>query len=169
LFTKKIRIATCHTQAQFKWDNEMKNIETVIHIHSPLHKVWNVLMDFDSYPSWNPFVRSIQGDVVPGRKIDITLKLPGNKEMDFKPEVLTTKKNREFRWKGKLLMKGLFDGEHYFILSALPNGSTSMRHGEQFSGILPPIMPGLLKKTKLGFQNMNIALKERCENPTRLN
>lgn len=141
----------------------MKKIETVIHIHTPLQNVWNVLMDFQSYPEWNPFVKSIEGDVSPGHMLSVTLQLPGEKEMNFTPRVLRAEPNQEFRWKGKLFIKGLFDGEHYFILNPLPNGSTALKHGETFSGILPRLMPGILEKTKTGFQNMNVALKERCE------
>lgn len=141
----------------------MKKIETVIHIHKPLQQVWNVLMDFQSYPEWNPFVKSIKGDVSPGHKLTVTAKLPGKKEMVFSPEVVTAEPHRELRWKGKLLVKGLFDGEHYFILDPLPNGSTALHHGEIFKGILPHLMPGVIEKTKRGFQDMNIAMKERCE------
>lgn len=141
----------------------MKKIETVIHIHKPAQQVWNVLMDFEAYPEWNPFITSISGDVSPGNELSITARLPGKNEMVFKPKVLKAKPNLELRWKGKLLIKGIFDGEHYFSLTELPNGSTALQHGEIFSGILPHLMPGILDKTLEAFQNMNIALKKRCE------
>lgn len=144
----------------------MRSIETIIHIHTPLQKVWDVLMDFESYPEWNPFIISIEGIAKPGRNIAIKLKLSGEKEMAFKPRILITEPFQEFRWKGKMLINGLFDGEHYFILSDLPNGSTSLRHGENFSGLLTYFMPGLFNKTEKGFQKMNLALKERCEAQT---
>jgi hypothetical protein len=141
----------------------MKKIETVIHIHRPLEQVWDVLMDFAAYPEWNPFITSISGDPFPGNRIKVTAKLPGKKGMEFKPVVLKSEPMSELRWKGKLIFKGLFDGEHYFILNRLPNGSTALHHGERFSGILPPVLKGMLKKTEMGFQKMNVALKERCE------
>lgn len=141
----------------------MQKIETVIHIHRPLQQVWDVLMDFASYPDWNPFVTSISGDPSPGSKLSITIQPPGKREMQFKPVILKSEPESEFRWKGKLLIKGLFDGEHYFILKPLPNGSTAVHHGEIFSGLLPPVMKSILKKTEMGFQKMNVALKERCE------
>jgi hypothetical protein len=56
--------------------------------------------------------------------------------MEFSPSVLVTTNDREFRWKGRLLFPGLFDGEHYFLLEDSPSGGTHFRHGERFSGLL---------------------------------
>ena len=39
----------------------MKNIQTEILINTDITKVWDVLMNFDSYPKWNPFITSISG------------------------------------------------------------------------------------------------------------
>jgi hypothetical protein len=142
----------------------MRTLETIIHIHAPLHHVWDTLMEFDKYPEWNPFVKEISGTADKGHQLSVTIQLPGKKAMVFKPMVLKSEKQSEFRWKGKFLIKGIFDGEHYFILKQLPNGSTALRHGEIFTGLLIPFMGSVLKKTKQGFENMNVALKERCEN-----
>jgi hypothetical protein len=60
-------------------------------------------------------------------------------------------------------MKGIFDGEHYFMLIDLDNGQTRFIHGEKFGGILVPFMEKTLGKTKKGFELMNQALKEQCE------
>lgn len=83
--------------------------------------------------------------------------------MTFKPEVLKVDVNKEFRWKGKLLLKGIFDGEHYFQLMDLGDGTTHFVHGESFIGLLVPLMGGALTKTKMGFELMNEALKRECE------
>jgi len=83
--------------------------------------------------------------------------------MLFKPLVVKSEPMSELRWKGKLFFRGLCDGEHYFILNQLPNGSTALHHGEIFSGLLPPVMKSIFKRTEMGFQKMNVALKERCE------
>ncbi len=36
----------------------MKSLETDIIINAPIDPVWNILVDFDSYPEWNPFIKS---------------------------------------------------------------------------------------------------------------
>lgn len=33
------------------------NASTCIEINAPLSTAWDVLLDFPSYPDWNPFVR----------------------------------------------------------------------------------------------------------------
>lgn len=142
----------------------MKEIKTVIHIHAPCEYVWNTLMDFKAYPSWNPFIRSIEGIPAPGNSISVTMSPPGSKHpMKFTPSVIKSEANREFRWLGHLFIKGIFDGEHYFIFEKLPNGSTAVHHGERFGGVLTPFLKGVLKNTETGFKEMNVALKERCE------
>ncbi len=146
----------------------MKEIKTIIHIHAPAHIVWDVLMNFQDYPHWNPFIREIEGSAVTGEKISVTILPPDlEKTMTFSPNVLRLENQKEFRWRGKLFIKGLFDGEHYFLISNLPNGSTALVHGETFSGLIVPFLGRILQKTELGFQQMNIALKDLCEKKAR--
>jgi uncharacterized protein YndB with AHSA1/START domain len=44
----------------------MKEIHTEIEINSPAEKVWRVLTDFATYPEWNPFEGSGDGDTRDG-------------------------------------------------------------------------------------------------------
>lgn len=83
--------------------------------------------------------------------------------MTFKPVVLKFEPKKEFRWKGKLGIQGIFDGEHYFILEEVDNNQTKLIHGEKFSGILVYVMGNVLEKTKIGFELMNEALKKQSE------
>jgi len=146
----------------------MKEIKTIIHIHAPANIVWEVLMNFQKYPQWNPFIREIEGHAETGKQISVTMLPPDfDKPMTFSPSVLKNENQKEFRWRGKLFMKGLFDGEHYFLLEKLPNGSTALEHGESFSGLMVPFLKSTLKKTEQRFQQMNIALKELCEDKFR--
>lgn len=136
-----------------------KNIETQIIINATPEQVWVVFSNFSEYPLWNPFVKSFKGIPTVGQKIEVNL--PG---MKFKPIVLVYDINRELRWKGKLLLKGLFDGEHYFKLIDNGNGTTTFIQGEYFKGLLLPLFNNMLdKKTKPGFEEMNEKLKLRVE------
>lgn len=141
----------------------MKQIETQIIIHTRPEKVWSVLMDFPSFPAWNPFIRHIGGGHQAGESLKVALKVPDGMEMTIGPQILKAEPNKEFRWKGKMIISGLFDGEHYFKLIDLGDGRTQFIHGEQFSGILVGLFGGTLAKTKIGFEQMNQALKKRCE------
>ncbi len=142
----------------------MKHLTTEITIDAPVQKVWDALMDFESYPEWNPFIRKIEGAARVGEKLDNTIEPPGRKPMNFKPRVLAVKPRREFRWKGKLLIPGLFDGEHYFQLEEMGGEKTKFVHGERFTGLLVGMLWKSLKEpTTKGFESMNEALKERAE------
>jgi hypothetical protein len=84
--------------------------------------------------------------------------------MTFSPVVLRNTAGREFRWKGKLVLPGIFDGEHYFRLASGGAGSTQFTHGERFTGLLVPLLRGALDRdTRSGFEAMNRALKQRVE------
>lgn len=136
-------------------------IKTEITINATPEKIWSVLTDFACYPDWNPFVKSLTGNVAVGSKIKITL--PG---MKFSPTVLVLEKNREFRWLGHLLFPGLFDGEHRFQIVDNGDGTSKLIHAEKFRGILVGIFARKLKgETKRGFEEMNLQLKIRAEQP----
>ena len=139
-------------------------IVTAISIAASPERVWAVLLDFARYPEWNPFVRSIEGLPSEASSLKVTISPPGGKSMTFRPIVLRQTVGQEFRWKGKFLLPGLFDGEHYFGLAHASDGSTQFTHGERFTGFLVPVFRRTLdRSTKAGFEAMNLALKQRVE------
>ncbi len=141
-----------------------KEINTEIVINSTPEKIWSILTDFEKYPTWNPFIKSITGDVAVGNKITARLEPPEASGMTFKPTVLAFEKNNEFRWIGHLLFPGLFDGEHKFELIDNKNGTTTFKQSEKFGGILVPLFKKMLDtNTTNGFNLMNKKLKELAE------
>jgi|SRR5215472_3731639 len=141
----------------------MHRLETSIEINASAERVWSILMDFPKYPRWNPFVRSIEGAPSVGESLKVVIQSPGSRGMRFQPEVLACEPRRELRWKGRLWMTGLFDGEHYFRLEARPGG-VLFTQGEGFSGLLVPLFRRALDgATRQGFVLMNEALKWEAE------
>jgi hypothetical protein len=142
----------------------MKSIRTEIVINARPERVWRVLTNFAAYPEWNPFIIRVEGAAIAGSRLRNTMQLEGQKEQIFRPKVLEVVPGKSFRWEGHLFFKGLFDGEHYFLLEALEEGATRLVHGENFRGILAgPLLRMIGKQTREGFLKMNEALKERCE------
>lgn len=141
----------------------MRKIKTEVIINTPPGKVWEVLTNFENHPKWNPFIKSIVGEKAVDKKITVLLKPPEGNGMTFKPIILKFEPNREFRWKGSFGMKGIFDGEHYFVLERISDNQTKFIHGENFSGILVNVVGKMLDKTRDGFVLMNEALKKECE------
>jgi hypothetical protein len=141
----------------------VRQIQTSIDIAASPTRVWSVLTDFRAYATWNPFITSIDGKPQPGAQLRVTIAPPGRRPMTFRPVVLTATP-RELRWRGRLLVPGLFDGEHAFQLELLLTAGCRLHHTERFSGLLVALISGsLLDATRDGFEAMNGALKRRAE------
>ena len=139
-------------------------LRTEITINAPAEKVWANLVDFESFPKWNPFIRKAKGDLQPGGKLEVYLQAEGADGMTFTPTVLKVEKNREFRWLGKLGVSGIFDGEHIFTVQPNADGSVLFIHREEFNGVLVPLVLAMIEDdTRRGFNDMNRALKKRSE------
>jgi hypothetical protein len=139
-------------------------IDTSIEIDAPAARVWSILMDFAGYPRWNPFVRSIAGDTEVGATLVVSIEPPGGRAMRFRPVVIAFDPEHELRWKGKLLIPGLFDGEHWLRLRKRSGHEVVFEHGEHFTGLLVPrFRPSLDGATRNGFVAMNEALKREAE------
>jgi hypothetical protein len=138
-------------------------ITTSIDIAAPTEVVWRVLTDFDRYPEWNPFIPRIEGTPRPGARLRVRLAPPGGRAMTFRPTVLAAVPGGELRWLGRLLVAGLFDGEHSLTLT--PTGQDSCRfvQAETFRGALVPLLRRSLAATAEGFRQMNEALQRRAE------
>ena len=139
-------------------------IKTQIIIFAKTEKVWEVFANYEGYPNWNSFIKSIEGSVVVGEKIKVEIAPPEGKSMTFKPKVLTLIKNKELSWLGHLLFPGLFDGKHQFQLIDNGDGTTTFIQSEEFKGLLVPLFKRKLNaNTRNGFIEMNKKLKELAE------
>lgn len=141
-----------------------KEISTEILIESTPENVWRILTNFDQYPTWNPFIKSLQGSLRVGGKLTVRIEPPQTKGMTFKPTVLSVETNHGFSWRGRVLFKGIFNGDHRFELFDNHDGTITFKHSEQFTGILVPFLGKQLENnTKRGFEEMNRALKVLAE------
>jgi hypothetical protein len=141
-----------------------REIKTTIEIDAPANTVWAVLTDFSRYSEWNPFIRSIHGNATQGERLEILIHPPGGNAMTFRPVILALQPEAELRWMGRLMLPGIFNGEHQFQLEPIDEGRTRLIHRETFSGLLVPLLwRNLDTQTRQGFEAMNHALKQRVE------
>jgi hypothetical protein len=140
----------------------MRTIEHGIDIQAPVATVWQLLTDTDRYQDWNPFMPRLSGRLAPGERLTLTVR-PGTRTMTFRPTVLAVDGGTLIRWRGRLGMPGLFDGEHELRLEPGPDGCTHFVQRESFTGLLVPLMPRVLEDTATGFAAMNVALRDRAE------
>lgn len=139
-------------------------ITSKIDVHATPDRVWEILTDFDAYPEWNPFITSLAGSPSVGGKLDVFMKPPGGRGMRFKPTVVAVEPNRELRWLGRLIVPGLFDGEHVFQIEEVAPDRVRFHQEERFKGMLVPLLMRFIESgTQKGFEAMNHALKARAE------
>jgi len=140
-----------------------KKLHTEILIGATAEQVWRVLTDFDAYHLWNPFMVEAQGRAAVGERLSLRMQPVGGSAMTFTPTVLEAVPGRRLRWRGRLVMPGVFDGEHSFTIETHAAGVRLIQH-ENFTGVLVPLLAGQLDRGTLpGFELMNHALKERVE------
>ena len=142
----------------------MKELFTEVEIAASPEVVWDILTDFESYSDWNPFITRASGKVEAGAQLEIYIEPPGAKPMTFKPTVKHVDPGKSFRWLGRVMLPGIFDGLHVFELSKHGEGGTRLIHREEFRGFMVPLLwKSLDTQTRAGFEAMNAALKERAE------
>lgn len=142
----------------------MKELKTSVTISASPDKIWSILMDFDKYPEWNPFIISIIGKAKLRERLKVTIQPPGSKPMVFKPQVTLYKKDKQFGWLGGLFMRGIFDGHHIFEIEDDGDGRCTFIQREEFGGLLVPLLwKSLNTKTRAGFEAMNDKLKSLAE------
>jgi hypothetical protein len=146
-------------QGPFRW-----YIATSVEIDAPPARVWEVLVDLPAYAEWNPFIVEAAGRVAVGETLSLRMALPGRDPMTIEPRLLAVEPARELRWKGRLLVPGLFDGEHSFVLTPLEGGRTRLDHSERFAGLLLPLAKPLIHDdTAEAFRLLDTALAQRSE------
>lgn len=140
----------------------MRTIETTVEIDAAPEAVWAVLTDTAAYPDWNPFVRSLEGDLRIGARLHVCLQPPGGRAITMRPTVEVFDAPRELRWLGRLGLPRVFDGEHRFTIQSLDGGTRSrFVQAETFRGVLVPFVGSVLRTTRAGFEAMNDALRGR--------
>jgi hypothetical protein len=138
-------------------------IDASIIIDAPVEEVWSVLVDFNSWETWNDFIPIVEGNLQVGERLRIKVVSPGLKPMNFNPEVYVVEPIEAIVWGGSFL-KIIYRGDHTFLLEPIPEGKTRFRQIERFRGPMVLFMGSMIKKTKLGYHQMNLALKEQVEN-----
>ncbi len=129
--------------------------------------VWAILADTASYPSWNPFVRRLEGRIELGSRITVTMK-PGRREQVLRPRIVEVQPGRSFTWQGRVGVPGLLDGRHTFTVEPAGGSAVLVQH-EVLSGALVPLFRTMLvRDTPSAFTALNDALAARARDRSTL-
>ena len=139
------------------------HLRAEITIAASAERVWQVLTDFAAYRDWNPFMLEASGRPAKGERLTIRMQPVDGRAMTFTPTVLEAEPGHRLRWLGRLLLPGIFDGEHSFTIEPA-DGDVRFVQEEEFRGVLVPLLARNLRKgTGPAFEGMNRALKARAE------
>jgi hypothetical protein len=125
-------------------------------------RVWAVLADTEAYPQWNPFIRSLTGDLRAGARLRAVLQ-PADRPQTMRPRVVEATTGRGFTWLGHVVVPGILDGRHRFTVDPAADGTTRLIQHERLSGLLVPFFRRMLTAdTPRAFAAMNDALAVRA-------
>jgi hypothetical protein len=144
-----------------------KQLVSSIDIEAPAERVWEMLIDFPAFPSWNPFIVQAEGQAEVGSRLTLRMQPAVGAAITLRPTVVEVVEGRRLRWLGRMGIPGLFDADHLFVVE--PRGASAARlvQQEQFTGLLVPFFRRSLDRGTLpAFQAMNVALKGRAETQT---
>jgi hypothetical protein len=136
------------------------SVQTKIEIEAPAKDVRAVLLNFDDYPKWNPFIVKVEGKVAEGSTVRVTVK-PVGKDALSGDTVVTSLRDTRLAWTGSLAFPGLFRGNHEFVIEDQGPNKTMFYQNEKMSGIIIPFVD--FEPEAEGFVLMNKALKRQAE------
>lgn len=94
-------------------------VEAQAEIAAPPQVVYEVLTALDDYGSWSSMLRYLGGNLALGQRLRLRLEAPGAPAYSFSPTVTRLEPGKAFGWLAVTGVRGLFDGEHTFVLEAL--------------------------------------------------
>jgi len=140
----------------------MRTIDTHTTIDAPAAVVWAALTDTAAYPRWSQFLLAIDGQLTVGERLSVEIAPPEARARTFRPTVTVVDHERCLEWLGHVGVRGIFDGRHRFELIPEGPSTTTLRHSEQFTGLLvAPMWRSLVGPTTQGFELFNAAIAER--------
>lgn len=141
----------------------MSEVLTQVEINATPQRVWQVLMDFASYPEWNSEFWPEGAEVKPGAKLRVHLNPRGRLKVSFRTTVTQADRERILCWVGRL-PAGLLEGRHSFSIVPLGPNRVRFVQREVYTGLLVfayiRVTKGWLRRM---YDKMNQELRARAE------
>jgi hypothetical protein len=129
-----------------------------VNIRATAENIWSLLTDAKSFPRWNSTVSSIEGHIGEGERL--RLHVPGT-DRTFTPTISGVVPNERMTWTGGFAP--VFKGVRTFELKPRNDGSTDFSMQERFSGLMLPLVKGLLPDFGPVFERYADDLKRESE------
>ncbi|HEX8869031.1 MAG TPA: SRPBCC domain-containing protein [Lentzea sp.] len=135
----------------------------VVEIDAPASFVWSVLLDYPSYPSWNPYTLAVSTTLEVGSPIDLTLPKPDGSAGTWvsREYIRVVEPPRLLRYDTGDTFPGLL-GTRDQVITPLGSGRCSYRTFETFTGkYAEAVFTAQGAYVKSGFDSVAHALRAR--------
>lgn len=134
-------------------------------INAPAERVWSLLTDGPSYPSWNPAVLELDGKIQTGERIALVSIV--NPKRTFKLNVGEMSAPNGSTQTGSMVWSdgmpfGLFTGARTFTL-AERDGATTFTMVEEYTGLLAGLITKSIPDMSDSFDQFADGLKQAAE------
>jgi len=137
-----------------------RDVEASVEIDAPREVVWAALVDFESYPRWNPFTTSVRTDLEIGAPVSLGVAMPGRSYSDRVEWVNLVEPGRTICWGMMLGHPALLVANRWQTLSEVGEGRTRYHTVDRFSGLFVPVMMAIYAEPmRRGFESVGLGLK----------
>ncbi|MFD5559595.1 SRPBCC family protein [Kitasatospora griseola] len=98
--------------------------------------VWQLITDHARYPQWHPVVVRVEGELAVGARQTEVVRTASGRELTFHPVLTVVDPGRELSRAGRLLVPGLLDNVHSYLITDLGDGRVRVVQRERFTGLL---------------------------------
>jgi len=111
----------------------MVSVVTGLVIEAPIERVWQVLLDFPSYPRWNPLLPEAGGEPRLGARVAFRARVGTRTPLLRFTGTIRACAPHRLEWTGGV--PGLLAGRHVLELTGA-GGGTRLVHREDFRGLI---------------------------------
>ena len=145
----------------------MPEIVTDTIIEASAERVWQDLTDVDAYPSWNPVLRRVVGQLAVEQTLTVTRIGADGGEIVERPTITHLRPVRQIRWRTRLGLPWLLDTELGFKIERLGPEQVRFVHWQSRSGLLAYLVMGTSESAARDqLDVMNLALRAQVEHGT---
>lgn len=127
-------------------------------------KVWQIIMDLESYPEWNPYTIHMESTLKVGDAMNMKVKMSELLTLDQTEYIRVLEAGHKVCWGINSDTPAFNSGERCQWLEPLAGGATLWRNEDLIEGTANELVTGLFgDDVQNGFDAVGVALKQRAE------
>jgi hypothetical protein len=136
-------------------------IEHRLGVAAPAPVVWQVVSDLERWPDWNPLYLKAEGALRIGTQLTLTQALEGRPTVLIQPTIVDWVPDAQILWRLSQ-NRGFIQRLRYIEIDKLTDEACIFSNGEDWSGLLTPLIPADLKKAlRAGFTAFGEAVRDQ--------